>query len=415
MKKLIISCLSLLVATATQAQTPVYLDESKPLEQRVEDALRRMTLDEKIAVIHAQSKFSSPGVKRLGIPDLWTDDGPHGVRPDVLWDEWEQAGQTNDSCVAFPALTCLAATWNPQLARHYGESLGEEALYRGKSVMLSGSTGLLGSFLIDVLMEKNRAEGLHCTVCALGRNPEKAADRFSRYAGDPHLRFIPYDVKLPLLRDDLGNIEYVLHLASNTHPVQYAADPIGTITTNIIGLKNMLDFAAAHHAVRFAFASSNEIYGENRGDAEFFDENYCGFLNPNTLRAGYPESKRCGEALCQAYRAQEGLDVVIPRFTRSYGPTMLLSDTKAVSQFIKKGVSGEDIVLKSAGTQFFSYQYMADSVSGLLTILLKGADGEAYNIAEEHSDITLKALASIIGRILSIKCALICARRASIC
>ena len=120
-----------------QAQiVPVYLDESKPLEQRIDDALRRMTLDEKIAVIHAQSKFSSPGVKRLGFPDLWTDDGPHGVRPDVLWDEWEQAGQTNDSCVAFPALTCLAATWNPELARIYGESLGEEALYRNKNVML---------------------------------------------------------------------------------------------------------------------------------------------------------------------------------------------------------------------------------------------------------------------------------------
>jgi beta-glucosidase len=115
---------------------PVYLDESKPIEQRIDDALQRMTLDEKIAVIHAQSKFSSPGVKRLGFPDLWTDDGPHGVRPDVLWDEWEQAGQTNDSCVAFPALTCLAATWNPAMARLYGENLGEEALYRNKSVIL---------------------------------------------------------------------------------------------------------------------------------------------------------------------------------------------------------------------------------------------------------------------------------------
>ena len=101
------------------AQTPVYLDESKPIEQRIDDALSRMTLDEKIAVIHAQSKFSSPGVKRLGFPDLWTDDGPHGVRPDVLWDEWEQAGQTNDSCVAFQALTCLADTWNPAMARLY--------------------------------------------------------------------------------------------------------------------------------------------------------------------------------------------------------------------------------------------------------------------------------------------------------
>ena len=137
MKHFIMSALILGASANTQAQSlPIYLDESKPVEQRIDDALQRMTLDEKIAVIHAQSKFSSPGVKRLGFPDLWTDDGPHGVRPDVLWDEWEQAGQTNDSCVAFPALTCLAATWNPQMARLYGESLGEEALYRSKSVML---------------------------------------------------------------------------------------------------------------------------------------------------------------------------------------------------------------------------------------------------------------------------------------
>ena len=115
---------------------PVYLDARKPIEQRVEDALSRMTLMEKIRVIHAQSKFSSAGVPRLGMPDFWTDDGPHGVRPDVLWDEWEQAGQTNDSCVAYPALTCLAATWNPSNSLLYGRSLGEEARYRGKDMIL---------------------------------------------------------------------------------------------------------------------------------------------------------------------------------------------------------------------------------------------------------------------------------------
>ena len=137
MKQLFISVMLLCAWTGAQArQLPVYLDDSKPVEQRIEDALSRMTLDEKIAVIHAQSKFSAPGVKRLGFPDLWTTDGPHGIRPDVLWDEWEQAGQTNDSCVAFPALTCLAASWNPAMARLYGESLGEEALYRGKHVLL---------------------------------------------------------------------------------------------------------------------------------------------------------------------------------------------------------------------------------------------------------------------------------------
>ncbi|MBQ8007619.1 MAG: NAD-dependent epimerase/dehydratase family protein, partial [Lachnospiraceae bacterium] len=206
-----------------------------------------------------------------------------------------------------------------------------------------------------------------------------------------------YDVKEPLASDSIEKVDYILHLASNTHPMQYSTDPIGTITTNIIGLQNLLDFAVDHNATRFAFASSNEIYGENRGDVEFFDESYCGYINSNTMRAGYPESKRCGEALCQAYISQKGLDIVIPRLTRTYGPTMLMSDTKAISQFIKKGVAGEDIVLKSAGTQYYSYQYVADSVSGLLTILLDGNCGEAYNIAEESSDIMLKDLAAIIA------------------
>ena len=123
----LIAAFLFLPATRTRAQG---------IERQVENYLSRMTLDEKIAVIHAQSKFSARGVPRLGLPDFWTDDGPHGVRPDVLWDEWEQAGQTNDSCVAFPALTCLAATWNPSLSHLYGKSLGEEALYRGKDMIL---------------------------------------------------------------------------------------------------------------------------------------------------------------------------------------------------------------------------------------------------------------------------------------
>ena len=116
--------------------SPLYLNLNAPIEQRIEDALNRMTLREKIGIIHAQSKFSSPGVPRLGIPELWCTDGPHGIRPDVLWDEWNQAGCTNDSCTAFPALTCLAATWNPELALAYGQSIGEEARYRQKSVLL---------------------------------------------------------------------------------------------------------------------------------------------------------------------------------------------------------------------------------------------------------------------------------------
>jgi len=133
----IITSLIAASAIAASAATPVYLDTTRPVDERVEDALGRMTLQEKINIIHAQSKFCSPGVARLGIPELWTTDGPHGIRPEVKWDEWDQAGWTNDSCVAFPALTCLAATWNPEISELYGRSIGEEALYRGKDVLLA--------------------------------------------------------------------------------------------------------------------------------------------------------------------------------------------------------------------------------------------------------------------------------------
>ena len=127
-------CLSL--NCKTFAQTPIYLDATKPLEERVEDALKRMTLEEKVALCHAQSKFSSAGVSRLGIPENWMTDGPHGIRTEVLWNAWKQAGWTNDSCIAFPALTCLAATWNREISLLYGQSIGAEARYRNKNVLL---------------------------------------------------------------------------------------------------------------------------------------------------------------------------------------------------------------------------------------------------------------------------------------
>ena len=266
---------------------------------------------------------------------------------------------------------------------------------RDKSILISGGGGMIGSFLVDVLMEKNKS-GLKLQIYALGRSRERLEKRFAGAESGGYLEFIPYDIKKPL-GPETKRADFVMHLASNTHPVQYATDPIGTIMTNLLGLSNMLGFARDQGAERVVFASSNEIYGENRGDTELFSEEYCGYIDPNTLRAGYPESKRCGEALCQAYISAEKMDIVIPRLTRTYGPTMLMSDTKAISQFIKKGIAGEDIILKSAGTQLYSYTYVADAVSGLLTVLLAGSSGQAYNIADEASDIMLKDLARIIA------------------
>ena len=124
------------MAGALPAQKPVYLDDSQPIEARVKDALSRMTLEEKVALCHAQSKFSSAGVPRLGIPEVWMSDGPHGVRAEINWNDWGYANWTNDSITAFPALTCLAATWNPEMSAKYGKAIGEEARYREKDVLL---------------------------------------------------------------------------------------------------------------------------------------------------------------------------------------------------------------------------------------------------------------------------------------
>ncbi len=264
------------------------------------------------------------------------------------------------------------------------------------SVLITGACGLIGSFLIDVLMRRNEDADMNCRIYAMGRNESSARERFSRYWGHPQFTFVTHDIAKPMQTEE--KFDYILHLASNTHPVAYATKPISTITTNVIGTDNLLRYAADHGTKRFLFASSNEIYGENRGDVEFFTEEYCGYINCNTLRAGYPESKRCGETLCQAYRKEKGVDIVIPRLTRSYGPTLLKSDTKAMSQFIRKAVSGEDIVLKSEGKQYYSYTYVADAVSGLLTVLLKGESGEAYNVADEKSDIMLRDLAQVIAK-----------------
>lgn len=137
--------ISCAVACGEKSSLPDYLNPEKDIELRIDDAMSRMTLDEKIAIIHAQSKFSSAGVPRLGIPELWTTDGPHGIRPEVLWDEWVQAGWTNDKCVAFPALTALAATWNTDMAALYGKSIGEEARYREKDVLLGPGVNIYRS------------------------------------------------------------------------------------------------------------------------------------------------------------------------------------------------------------------------------------------------------------------------------
>lgn len=257
----------------------------------------------------------------------------------------------------------------------------------GKTLLITGGTGMIGKWMIDRLLAD-----ADCRIIVAGRSEEKFRRRF---APNPNLSFFGWDPShpTPLVQ---SNVSYIIHLASNTHPVAYATDPVGTVVMNVTAAKELLDLAVAMKA-RFVYASSVEIYGQNRGDCEKFAEDYCGYIDCNTLRAGYPESKRCGEALCQAYVRQYGLDVVIPRIARVYGPTLLKDDTKALSQFIHNALDGKDIVLKSEGRQYFSYLHVADAVSGILTVMLKGECGHAYNVADEASDIRLRDLAALVA------------------
>ncbi len=259
-----------------------------------------------------------------------------------------------------------------------------------KNVLVTGASGLIGSHLIDVLLRRNRG-GANIKVVAVGRNAERLRERF----GDG-VACVSWDMCNGEAPSFGCRPDHIVHLASNTHPFAYATDPVGTVMMNVVATKTLLDCAAQSRA-RFVYASSVEIYGKNRGDVDLFSEDYCGYIDCNTLRAGYPESKRCGEALCQAYREQCGVDFVIPRLARCYGPTLRPDDTKALSQFLGNALRGEDIVLKSEGFQHFSYLHVSDAVSGLLTVMLKGESGNAYNLADSASDITLRDLATLIA------------------
>lgn len=264
----------------------------------------------------------------------------------------------------------------------------------GKTVFISGISGMLGSFLADAIMLRNESlpQEERCRVVGVGRDRAAAGARFERWADRGEFTFIAHDISVPM--DNFPfEPDYWIHAASTTHPVAYASEPVNTILANVLGTRGLLELAARKKGSRFLLLSSVEIYGENRGDTVYFSEDYCGYLNCNTLRAGYPEAKRTSEALCQAYIEQEGVDAVILRLPRCYGPAMRLSDSKAVAQFIKKAVNKEDIVLKSAGTQLYSYAHVHDAVLGILWVLCAGERGQAYNLGDKRSDITLKALA----------------------
>ena len=272
---------------------------------------------------------------------------------------------------------------------------------KNKSVLITGVSGMIGSTLVKMILEYSREENANIHMTGMSRNPDTAKKQLGDIMDSSDFSYISTDINLPL--PDIGRFDYVIHCASNTHPRQYSSDPIGTIMTNVLGTKNLLDYGVKYGVGRFVFLSSVEIYGENRGDVDVFDEEYLGYIDCNSLRSGYPEGKRLGESMCNAYAKQLGIDFVIPRLSRIYGPGLLRTDSKAISQFIHKAQAGEDIVLKSKGDQLFSYTYSEDAAAAVLLVMLKGVSGEAYNVSDSQSAITLAELAKILADIAGTK------------
>lgn len=263
------------------------------------------------------------------------------------------------------------------------------------SVLVTGASGLIGSCIIDLLMLSN-SFGHHFEVYALGRNKKKLQERFNSFAESDQLHFVEQDVVQPF--DDSIIYDYIIHGASNADPRNYALYPAETMLINIEGAKNVLNYCRVHRNTRALLMSTFEVYGNAGKDT--YAETDCGIVDLNMLRSCYPESKRCMEILTRCYVDEYGVNAVIGRLSSIYGPTMAKDDSKAHAQFIRNGLNGEDIVLKSKGEQKRTYCYVIDAVTALLCVLAKGVRGEAYNIANERSVVSIAEVAQTVADIV---------------
>ena len=262
----------------------------------------------------------------------------------------------------------------------------------GCNILITGATGLIGGCLVETLMMNPKRD---YQVYASGRNEERAYKRFNGYSKDASFHFIKYDVLEPLKSD--VNFEYIIHAASNGSPNFFVQKPVEVMKSNLYGVTNLMDYGLSHGMKRMLYVSSGEVYGE--GDGRVFTEEYSGYVNSMNPRSCYPSSKRAAETLCVCYAEENGADVVIARPCHTYGPYFTESDNRVYAQFIRNVLRDEDIVMKSTGEQFRSWCYVVDCISALLHILLKGESRQAYNIADESSNITIRELAEIVATI----------------
>ena len=265
---------------------------------------------------------------------------------------------------------------------------------KNKSILITGANGLIGSYIVDFLRYLNSEKSYNISIYAMSRSAEKLEKRFGIGSG---VNIVEQDLNKPL--NQKIECDFIIHAASNAHPRAFSQDPVGTMKTNLLGTMNLLELALENKA-KFLYISSGEIYGSNIDHN--FTENDLGVIDTKESRSCYPESKRAAETLCMAYNSQYGIDVNVARLCYVYGGTITDTNSRADAQFLRNAIGGEDIVLKSKGLQKRTYCYVADAVSAILAILLRGKSPEVYNVANPDSIVSISEYAQTIADIVGV-------------
>lgn len=270
----------------------------------------------------------------------------------------------------------------------------------GKCIMITGATGMICSSVAELLFWLNKKSNANIRIVLAGRNRERMQQRFYSFKEGIDYSFLEYDAT----KENVIGLspDYIIHGASPADPASFIKEPVETMFANMIGLKSLLDIAKENPKTRLLYISSSEVYG-NKNESRPYHESDYGYVDILNPRACYPSSKRAAETMCAAYREEYGVDFVVVRPGHVYGPSITETDSRASAQFTRKVVDRENIVMKSAGTQLRSYTYTLDCASAILTVLLKGKCGEAYNISNPQSVVSIREMAEYMAKATGVK------------